>query len=265
MRTMPVIAFLIAAVALTAGQALPAYATPGTAIPGSTSTVASPSPAVTPPGQMPAATPRPQAPAPSAVPTPSTVPSGVPAPSAPSPSANNALLSPPVPQADDWTKYRSPYVGEQNNLANPNRTQAEITAWAQKAIATSLSFTPEDFSDRIGAAKKMFTTQGWGEYAAYLRQAQLVERVRDQKYTVSTILNGDAAIIAQDTVNGSYHWLVRTPIMITFFTKDAATGELKAGGNGHFTLTVQIGRVAKNQGDEGLAVESWKIEATEPR
>lgn len=175
-----------------------------------------------------------------------------------------AAAAAPAP-SNDWMTYRNPYAGEQNNLTNPNRTPAEIQAWTQKAIASALSFGPDDFTQKLTDAKKLFVTKGWTEYAEYVKQAQLMERVRNQGMTLSTILNGDAAIVASEAVAGAYRWLLRAPVMMTFMKKDAATGQLKPVGTGRFTLTLQIGRVPKEQGDEGIAIESWKIESAEAR
>lgn len=186
-----------------------------------------------------------------------TAPAVVPAPASPTtaaPAVNN-----------DWMTYRNPYAGEQNDLTNPNRTPAEIQAWTQKAVASALSFGPDDFTPKLNDANKMFMPRGWTEYAEYVKQAQLMERVRSQGMTLSTILNGDAAIIASEPVAGAYRWLLRAPVMMTFLKKDAATAQLKPVGTGRFTLTLQIGRVAKDKGDEGIAIEGWKIESAEAR
>ena len=166
--------------------------------------------------------------------------------------------APAAAPSDDWTKYHNPYAGEQNNLANPNKTADEIAAWAQKAVADALSFTPEDMDQKVAAAKKMFVEQGWAEYAAYVREAQLIERVRNQQMSMNTILNGDAVILGGDAVAGAYRWLVRAPVMITFLRKDA-TGEDKPAGTGSFLLTLQVARVDNGQGVDGIAIESWKV------
>ncbi len=104
----------------------------------------------------------------------------------------------------------------------------------------------------------MFVEQGWAEYAAYVRDAQLIDRVRNQQMSMSTILNGEAAILGADAVAGTYRWLVRAPVMITFLRKDG-TGKEKAAGTGSFTLTLQVLRVEEGKGDNGIAIESWKV------
>ncbi len=183
---------------------------------------------------------------------------------APLPSGIDSVPPPPAAApaapAADWMQYQNHYAGEQNNLANPNKTTEEITGWAQKAVADALSFTPEDLDEKIKAAKNMFVERGWNEYAAYVRDAQLLDRVRTQKMSMSTILNGGAIIMGSEPIEGVYRWLVRAPVMITFLRKDAATGEQKPAGTGKFNLTLQILRVPQGQGDDGVAIESWKVD-----
>lgn len=189
---------------------------------------------------------------------------GLPAPATPMPPAADSAPAAPVPN-NDWMTYKNPYVGEQNDLSNPNRTDAEISAWTQKAIASALSFGPADVNAKITDAKKMFVERGWAEYAAYVKQAQLLERVRQQNMTLSTILNGEAVVIAKEAVAGSYHWLVRAPVLMTFMRPNAtAVGGQEPAGTGKFTLTLQIGRADKKLGDDGIVIESWKIEAVQP-
>lgn len=190
----------------------------------------------------------------------------VPAPLTPTATATVPTAVEAAPAVNnDWMTYKNPYEGEQNNLANPNRTDAEIAAWTQKAIASALSFGPSDVNEKITEAKKMFVDKGWAEYADYVKEAQLMERVRQQNMTLSTILNGEATIIAKDAVGGTYHWLVRAPVLMTFMKPDeTAVGKQSPAGTGKFTLTLQIGRADKKIGDDGIVIESWKIEAVQP-
>jgi hypothetical protein len=184
---------------------------------------------------------------------------------APLPSGIDAApeTTPAATPATDWMQYQNHYAGEQNNLANPNKTSEEITAWAQKAVADALSFTPEDLDEKIKAAKNMFIQRGWDEYAAYVRDAQLLDRVRTQKMSMNTILNGGAVIMGSEPINGVYRWLVRAPVMITFLRKEDATGMQKPAGTGKFNLTLQIMRVPQGQGESGIAIESWKVETAQ--
>ncbi|MEZ0261142.1 MAG: DotI/IcmL family type IV secretion protein [Alphaproteobacteria bacterium] len=171
--------------------------------------------------------------------------------------------APAAPGAIDWLKYKDPYVGEQNDIKNSNRTLDEITVWAQSRATELMSFTPEDFSKKLSDIKKTFVPAGWNEYATYLQTSKMVEMVRDRQYTVTTIVNGDSLILDSRSVAGAFHWIVQMPLMVTFLHPDS-NNEMAAVAGGEFRLTMSIGRVQAG-GIEGMAVESWKIETMLPK
>ena len=170
---------------------------------------------------------------------------------------------PATPPVADWLKYKDPYVGEQNDIKNSNRTLDEITVWGQSRATELMSFTPEDFSKKLSDFKKMFVPAGWNEYATYLQTSKMVEMVRDRQYTVTTIVNGDSLILDSRSVAGAFHWIVQMPLMVTFLHPDS-NGDMAAVAGGEFRLTMSIGRVQAG-GIDGMAVESWKMENMQAR
>jgi hypothetical protein len=162
-----------------------------------------------------------------------------------------------------WMNYKDPYAGEQNNAANPNRTPEEIASWTSRAATEALSLTPDTINARIVETKKSFSPAGWTEFAEYMRRVQMIELVRDKKYSVATILNGDAVVMNSGAVSGVYRWLVHAPLLITF-TQINAKGEAEPKHSGNFKLVMQLGRAADDKtGRDGLQIESWKMEAVD--
>ena len=164
--------------------------------------------------------------------------------------------SPPLPE---WLQYKSQYAGEQADKNQPHRTAAEIMTWVQDNATNAMSFTPETAAAKLGAVKPLFTTQGWQEFSSHLRNSKLLDAVQAQGYGISTIANGEAAMINQGAVAGSYRWLVTMPVIISF-TKVAADGLPETVTGGNLKLTVQVGRTTGDVTQEGLAIESWKAE-----
>jgi len=182
--------------------------------------------------------------------------------------AASATAPAPVPLAAEptpaWMDYQNPYVGEQNDLSNPNRTPDEVLLWAAQQAASAMTYTPETFNDAIAATKKNFSAQGWSEFGAYAHNVDLVSRVRDREYSVTTIVKGNSAIVDSGPVAGSYHWLVRLPLMVTFMHADAE-GNQQAVDGGDTDLTMQIGRVADGTGGpDDMVIESWRVAARAP-
>ncbi|MDE1152918.1 MAG: DotI/IcmL/TraM family protein [Micavibrio sp.] len=182
------------------------------------------------------------------------------------PAAGNAPAATPMAAepTPDWMNYQNPYAGEQNDLSNPNRTPDEVLLWAGQQAATVMTYTPETFNDSIAAAKKVFSTQGWNEFGAYAHSVDLVSRVRDRQYSVTTIVKGNAAIVDSGPVAGSYHWLVRMPLMVTFLHDDA-DGNQQAVDGGDTDLTMQVGRVQDGTGGpDSMVIEGWRVASRAP-
>jgi hypothetical protein len=156
--------------------------------------------------------------------------------------------------------FQNPYSGEENDLGNPNRTSEEITSWAQQRAAEVMSFTAENLNDKARSQLKDFNEQGLAEYKKYMTDSRLLEMVRSQQYTVTTIANGDALVLNSGSIGGAYHWIVELPIMVTFHHMDVATNEAKPVAGGEFKLVVDVGRVLPKDGVDGLQIMSWKME-----
>lgn len=178
--------------------------------------------------------------------------------------AGTAAAPAPAAGSPDWLSY-NPYSGEESDLKNPNRTQEEIISWSQQRSTEVLSFSPKNIDTKLTASQKVFTQQGWNDYATYLKESKLTDMVRGQGYSVTTIVNGDTMILNSGSMAGSYHWLVELPLMVTFLYTSGVDGEEpKAVAGGDFKLILQLGRVAAKQGIDGMAIESWKMQTKTP-
>jgi hypothetical protein len=173
----------------------------------------------------------------------------------------NPLDVPPPPAptepVPDWLKYQNHYAGEQNDLANPHRSSEEMVSWSQNKAIDAMSFTPAEFNAQLMEVKKFFTPRGWAEYATWMRDSRLAEMVRQQRYAVSTIVNGDASITNSGSAEGSYHWIVDVPVIVTFLRPGDEDAQPINGGK--FRLTLQVGRITQKEGDDGLVIEGWKV------
>jgi hypothetical protein len=185
----------------------------------------------------------------------------------PAPSlAQQGAAPPPAPAAaqplPSWLEYKPAYVGEENDISNPHRTTEEITTWAQQAAADVLTFDKDNYTAKMVSFKKYFAPMGWDQYTEYLKDTKVVDMVGGNGYSIGAIVDEVPQIVNQGTTNGAYHWILRMPLTISFFTKDAASGQAKTGPSGKFYLFVDILRVAKNSGiggEDGIAIISWRV------
>jgi hypothetical protein len=166
---------------------------------------------------------------------------------------------------DEWMEYKNPYVNEQGNLANPNRTTDEILALGRDFSTDALTFTPDQMDKPADGQKNKlenmrghFSDSAWTEYMQYMRDSRFLDMVFRNRYTASTIADGDIIIVNSGPIAGSYRWVIQVPLLITFH-QISRVGEVMPVTSGRFTLTLQIGRVKADEGKDGMQIDSWKM------
>lgn len=166
---------------------------------------------------------------------------------------------------DSWMVYKNPYVNEQGNLANPNRTSDEILALGREMSTDALTFRPEDMDkaedgreNKLEFLRHRFSDEAWKEYMAYMRDSRFLDMVFSNRYNASTISDGDIIIINSGRIAGAYRWVVQVPLLVTFHQINPE-GAVMPVTSGRFVLTMQIGRVQKDEGMEGMVIDSWKM------
>lgn len=167
-------------------------------------------------------------------------------------------ISHAVAQAD-WRTYKTPYVGEENNIANPHRSAEEISIWAQRAVTDVLSFSKADYKTKLAGFKKYFVPQGWQLYAAYLKDSKILNMVVDEGYTLGTIATEVPEVMQHAAAGGVHHWMVRIPVTVSLFTVNPA-GENVVSASRKSVLFMDIGRVAESAEIDGIAVYNWRMD-----
>jgi len=177
----------------------------------------------------------------------------------PAASVNPAAPAAEPPGADKaWMSYKNPYAGEQNDIGNAHRTNDEITAWAARAVADTLSFGAGEFDDRVKGFKDYFIQDGWAGYVAYLTDSKLLGVARSGKYAVATASDGDPMILNSGRIGAAYHWQVEVPV-ITSVTQPDGSGETRTVSTTRSKVQVLLARTAQGGGADGIVIESWKV------
>jgi hypothetical protein len=175
------------------------------------------------------------------------------------------VLAPPDPPATggpkpDWMQYQSPYAGTENDVSAANHTSEEILSWGSRAVADALTFQPQDFTGQIKGMQKYFIQSGWGDFAGYLKESQLLGVAQSGKYTINTIANGVPMIVDSGATGGVWQWTVTVPVMISVSAADAQ-GVLQPVSNRKARVRMIISRVPPGGGgDDGVAITGWKAE-----
>ncbi len=175
--------------------------------------------------------------------------------------AQGGTSPPPADKAlPSWMQYKSPYTGQEYDISNPHRTSEEIETWSEQAAADVLSFNKGNYMWKMRKFKKYFTDSGWKEYTDYLKTSRIIDMVASDKYSIGAIVDEQPLIINQGDVGGAYNWILRMPVTISFFTKDA-TGTEQTGPSAKFYLFIDVARVANGGGQNGIAISNWRMES----
>lgn len=165
----------------------------------------------------------------------------------------------PLQPKPDWLSYKDPYIGEENNITKPKLSPEEVTLWSQDAIADILSFGPGDYKTKLGGFKKYFVPAGWQAYADFLRNAKLIDKVKDEGYAIRTIVTTPPDIVSHSLVEGgAYHWIVKLPVTLSFFIGGNNNRD-KADASGNYLVFIDVTRVSEG-GDKGIAIQNWRVD-----
>lgn len=166
---------------------------------------------------------------------------------------------PPSAPRPSWLDYQVPYAGEENGISSPHRTMEEIADWAQQRAAELLSLTPKDYKTRLPEFKKYFIQDGWAQYAAYLKDSKTIGMVSEGGYSSSAIVDSAPEVINHGPVNGSYHWIVRMSVTVSFFKADGR-GDTVTTATGKHVLYMDLGRVESPADENSIAITRWKVQ-----
>lgn len=163
----------------------------------------------------------------------------------------------PLQPKPAWLAYKNPYSGEENDITQPRLSSEDVTTWSQEAIADILSFGSNDYRSKLGGFKKYFVAQGWQAYTDFLKNTQLIDKVKNDGSAITTIVTTHPDIISHGLTDNAYHWIVKMPVTISFFTSGNNKDRLDIS-NQYFVF-IDVIRVAEG-GDKGVAIQNWRVD-----
>lgn len=157
----------------------------------------------------------------------------------------------PTEPLPDWMKFTDPYGKKQVDLSKAHLANEEIEAWTQERVTDALSFEPTTVSSKVTGLRTLFTDAGWASYGQLMGQMDVVNNVRTQNLTLSTIANGNANVVNTSDASGQFRWQITLPVMQSLAPQGGAS---RISGN--HTLNVVVVRagapVADQAGEQPL-------------
>ena len=170
--------------------------------------------------------------------------------------------APPVAAAEplpDWMKFNDPYGKKQVDLSKAHLANEEIEAWAQERVTDALTFDPATVSTKVTGLRPLFTDNGWATYGQLIGQMQVVENVRTQSLTLSTIADGNANVVNTSDASGHFRWQISLPVMQSLGTQAGAS---RISGNHTLNIVViRAGAPAADKAGEQPLHNDLKIDS----
>jgi hypothetical protein len=158
-------------------------------------------------------------------------------------------------QKPAWMEYKTPYIEGYTDISRAHRTSDEITTWAQQTASDLLTIAPAEYQTKMEGFKKYFAGQGWTYYTNYMKDSKFINMLTENQYSSTAVVDDAPEIVNQGTSQGVYHWIVKTPLTISFYSPDPE-GFNRTHTSNKYILFTDIGRVP---GDD-VAIMNWRVD-----
>ncbi len=142
-----------------------------------------------------------------------------------------------------------------------HRTNDIIDRWVQTIIPDMLSYNANDYEQQIGVNILSFSKAGSDEYKDFLRKQSFITTLKTGRYNIVGFISGYPVILNEGAVDGSYSWVFKSDVMITYQDKniDYKSNKREKSISKEFILTFQISRNRKSTNEHGVLIESWSV------
>ena len=149
-----------------------------------------------------------------------------------------------------------------NELNLPHRSPEQVGEWITSISTQALTIEPSTFDKKSKAYTGFFLPYALQEYQAYLANNQILETLRGNHMRLTAFAESKPILIQEGVLEGTYRWLYRVPIMLTYY--DLKTTTLKDGKKApsqtqRVMVNIQVGRASVKQAAEGMAIERWSV------
>lgn len=152
-------------------------------------------------------------------------------------------------------------------LETSHRSPQEIGNWLMTAISDAMSFELPKDGSKPSIKREYFTPSGVVQFEEFLEKTGIKKVIDSQKYHLRSFVRQTPLLLNEGSAQGHYRWLFEVPLMVSYIETGDFKYKDKEAINQAITLTVQVSRVAKGGGKEGVLIEIWngKIEALDKK
>ena len=177
--------------------------------------------------------------------------------------------------ADDSDMYQryvyddAQTVGKQVALNLPVMPDADMQNWLIDRVAQIMSVTPTLYPTHKQKVFAYFTQAGWDQLMQQWSAAQIPQLIRDQNYTIDTLVTGTPLVAAkglqQTSAGATYRWIVDVPVMLTYTQgqKDNLGGDAKVQTY-NMSLRIGVTRIPMRENAQLIAIDQWGVTPPKP-
>ncbi len=143
-------------------------------------------------------------------------------------------------------------------LDQPHRQPAQLLEWSSKTLSDALDFDPLKYEEHLVGLDGFMTPYAIESLKAFMAKDNLLAALQTNNLVMRTFVTEPARLLNQGAVQGSYRWLVETPMTISFLprgTNDYAGIQPKSQ---KINIRTQLGRVAQG-GEDGVMIETLEF------
>ncbi len=153
-------------------------------------------------------------------------------------------------EKNDLLNMYQGYSGDsQLALDRPHRSASELSDWISETAANALLFTPGQSVTKLNQLRPLFTAQGYTSYLNFLASKGLIDPLKTQTLSLSTIVSNAPLLIGQGASAGRYAWAFEVPVVLSVGRPATNTPAI---------LRIQFGRAANGAKPHGLLIENWQ-------
>jgi intracellular multiplication protein IcmL len=103
-----------------------------------------------------------------------------------------------------------------HSLSMPVVTNAYLLQWAELAARACYNLNFIDYPKQLQAASSNFTPDGWTSLMDAMKQAGVIDSLKQNKLFIAAVVNGPAVILDEEVVHNRYTWRVQLPLLVTY-------------------------------------------------
>ncbi len=122
---------------------------------------------------------------------------------------------------------------------------------AKKVSISAFTYRFDNTGEYLDKTEKLFTQEGWKEFEKALYASKNLDIVKQEKLSVTAMLDGQAALVKQEAVTGGGKlWRVIVPIKVTYASESHQVKQ-------RLEINLGIVSVSSKENDAGFAVTQF--------